>query len=403
MFGKKVINPQGIGYEGEKIHPTATRICDGYEVRLTVEEERSKRHNKSLPLIRALNSYVNKEIFKNQKIIDDKVKEYKKKGGNRRIIYKINDKNYYSESDEYKDNYEELNKIYDEVQMLDNTKLDFKPKNKAELIKLIERIIQDVNEINEEIFIWTESIDFEIYDRKLSGYSHKMINVRPNDIKELNKFETNLKISNILMDVFKEHLISQNISIKNLVREQWVYLLAKWFKEKSNAKSQLGKWYLPFTDKEYNYDYLINYYEITVEDILNMIQFINELDKDFENTKSVEIIHEIEKTLKQKGISERDYDSLDYDDWVDKINDYVTTFNIDLDETYVFRPTKCKSEIMEHSINYYQITTEDLNDSGYDSDPFDLLIDNKSEDSFLFYEDDNEKDVESIFSKKMKI
>ena len=137
MIRRKIINPQGIGYEGEKIHHSATRFSNGYEIRLTVDEEISERHKKSLPLIKALNTYINKETYLRQKIINDKVKEYKKKGGCRKIIECRDDNNYYSESDEYNANVEELNKIYDEVQILDKTKLDFKPKNKAELVKLI--------------------------------------------------------------------------------------------------------------------------------------------------------------------------------------------------------------------------------------------------------------------------
>ena len=171
MIQRKVINSQRIGYEGEKIHHSRERFLDGYEIRLSAEES-SEMNNKSLPLIIALNSYINKETYKRQKIIDDKVKEYKKKGGTRRIIYNKDDNNYYSESDEYNDD-EELNTIYDEVQILTRTILDFKPKNKAELVKLIEKIINEINGKNEE-FIWTNSIDFEIYDRKLQGNSHKM-------------------------------------------------------------------------------------------------------------------------------------------------------------------------------------------------------------------------------------
>ena len=134
MIRRKIINPQGIGYEGEKIHHSATRFSNGYEIRLTVDEEISERHKKSLPLIKALNTYINKETYLRQKIINDKVKEYKKKGGCRKIKDCSDDNIYYSESDEYNDNVEELNKIYEEIHILDRTKLDFKPKNKAELI-----------------------------------------------------------------------------------------------------------------------------------------------------------------------------------------------------------------------------------------------------------------------------
>ena len=186
MIRRKIINPQGIGYEGEKIHHSATRFSNGYEIRLTVDEEISKRHKKSLPLIKALNTYINKETYIRQKIIDDKVKEYKKKGWmseNYRLVGMIIIT--ILESDEYNANVKELNKIYDEVQILDRTKLDFKPKNKAELIKLVMNLINEINEKNEDNednFIWKESIDFEIYDRKLHGNSHKMINIKPSDI-----------------------------------------------------------------------------------------------------------------------------------------------------------------------------------------------------------------------------
>ena len=52
----KIITPSGIGYEGEKFHPSATRPGTKYNerIRLTMDEELSERHSKSLPLIRNL-------------------------------------------------------------------------------------------------------------------------------------------------------------------------------------------------------------------------------------------------------------------------------------------------------------------------------------------------------------
>lgn len=362
MIQRKVINSHGIGYEGEKIHHSKERFLNGYEIRLSVEES-SEMNNKSLPLIIALNSYINKETYKRQKIIDDKVKEYKKKGGTRRIIYNKDDNNYYSESDEYNDN-EELNTIYDEVQILNRTILDFKPKNKAELVKLIEKIINEINGKNEE-FIWTNSIDFEIYDRKLQGNSHKMISVKPSDIQELNNFEINLNISNIVMDVFKDYLNSQNINMKNLHREQWVYLIANWFMEKPCFKTSTGLWYLPYHENEYNYDYLINFYEISIEDIIKEQEEINELKNDMLNIKSIEIINNVKIFLADKGVSEIDFKCLDYDDWIEKINEYLEEKNIEIDETFIFRPLKSIEENLEYTVNHYRITYEDLQKTGY--------------------------------------
>ena len=83
-------------------------------------------------------------------------------------------------------------------------------------------------------------------------------------------FETNLEVSNILMNVFRNSLIEKDINTNKLNREQWVYLLANWLMEKSGFKTSTGLWYLPYHEKEYNYDYLINFYEISIEDINNM-------------------------------------------------------------------------------------------------------------------------------------
>ena len=121
-----------------------------------------------------------------------------------------------------------------------------------------------------------------------------MINIKPSDINALVDFETNLEVSNILMNVFRNSLIEKDINTNKLNREQWVYLLANWLMEKSGFKTSTGLWYLPYHEKEYNYDYLINFYEISIEDINNMKYEINKLKNDMLNTKSIELIEKAE-------------------------------------------------------------------------------------------------------------
>ena len=86
------------------------------------------------------------------------------------------------------------------------------------------------------------------------------------------------------------------------------------------------------------------------------------------NTKSIELIENVKIFLAEKGVSEIDFKSLDYDDWIEKINEYLEEKNIEIDETFILRPIKSIEEYLEYTINHYVITYDDLQKIEYESD-----------------------------------
>ena len=447
----KIITPSGIGYEGEKFHPSATRPGTKYNerIRLTMDEELSERHSKSLPLIRNLEYQYCSEENKRQKVIDNLVKEYRKKGGERNIFYEYGDRYNYSDTDEGHINVDELNKLYDNIQVLLNNKYDFKPKNKKELIELIIQAIEKINENNEDIFFWSDSIDFDIFDSNLRGFKHRTINVKPSDIKELKKFGIELERSNLVIDEFKNYLSNKSILFDNLNKKQWIYLLTEWYHEKIDEKnsSQLesNKWYLPKCHYDNSYDDLINYYQIEFLDIKNQLEhFI--YNSDPKHNKSKEIINNIFINLRKKEgtifddfnkiqnknfteIKEIEFNNywvkniiekirskfykleqdnfdkfinqiiyyMDYENWCNQLTSYFFDNEIKNDHSFDFRPPMTIYEQKNHYPNVYKINNDDIEE--IDLDDLDNILVYESDDDD---EDDEEDEVNQDEDNKNK-
>ena len=76
----KIINPSYLDLRPTDIHPTATREGPrGYRIRLTYEEERTERHEKSKPIISLVSRILNNARYEKEAIIATLEKEYKKK------------------------------------------------------------------------------------------------------------------------------------------------------------------------------------------------------------------------------------------------------------------------------------------------------------------------------------
>ena len=245
-------------------------------------------------------------------------------------------------------------------------KFDFKPKNRAELIRLVDNIINEFNKnkTDENKFNWTLPIDLDIYDNNLSGSSQKTIRISPEEIKSLNEFEKQLYVTESILKSFKMNLKENNVDMSDLNREQWIYLIADWMIKKNVSHEILtGSIYLSKSKKDYYYDYLINYYEIEVEDIKEMIYRIIEYNEDMKNQKSNDILEEIKKSLYFKTLKE--INLLNYYDWIKIISNYFIDNKINNKEIYVFRPNKAKEENMNYTINKYRITSQDLDNYFY--------------------------------------
>jgi hypothetical protein len=108
----KIINPSYLDLRPNDIHPTATREGPrGYRIRLTREEERTERHEKSKPIISLVSRMLNNTRYEKEAIIATLEKEYKKKGG-RRKLDPFNYDDDWSPDDDYSENVQELNDIF---------------------------------------------------------------------------------------------------------------------------------------------------------------------------------------------------------------------------------------------------------------------------------------------------
>jgi len=360
----KIINPSYCDLDPYDIHPTATRGCDqkGFRIRLTFEEERNERHEKSKPIISLLSKILNKSKYEKENIIDDLEKKYKKKGGRRKLDPFNYDEDDWRPDDDYSENVQELNEIFEKIEQLKEEKYDFWPKTKYELAKLFkiqEKIYNDENQ--DTFFHWTESIDFEVWHNRFI-----MMNIKTSDYDTIIQYETNNALTCSYLNSITEWIKTEKkANTKQLSKNQWTSLIAQWIieKEKKAEMQETFIFYPHVKNNKYNVNQL-NFYEISMKDITFQIELIDIYDSDMQNTDSISLLQQVKTwLLSSKNISQEELLTFDYYQWSGSIRDYTTENNIIVKDSMVFRPHVCKDDAIPFTLNYYRIKKNNFNDT----------------------------------------
>jgi hypothetical protein len=366
----KIINPSYCDLDPSEIHPTATRGCDqkGIRIRLTYEEERNIRHEKSKPIISLVRRLLNQETSKKEQEISELEKTYKKKGGRRKLNPFVYDDDW-CHDDDYAENVVELNNLYDQIEILKEKKFDFWPKTKYDLVLLFKEKEKEYNALNDTpFFSWTESIDFEIRRNRFI-----MINIKPSDYDLYMIYKSNNEKTGpsllLIADWIKE---KKGASIKYLSKQQWTSLIAQWIIEKRKRKFFEKSFVFYPSVKVSKFDYeRTNFYEILMEDVNFQIELFDTYKKDMKKTDSVEILEKVKLwIIESKKVSLEELKTYDYYQWAGNIRDYTTENNITVKKSMIFRPPVCEEDIIPYTLNYYRIQKDNFNDTEEDDDMF---------------------------------
>jgi hypothetical protein len=358
----KIINPSYLDLRSTDIHPTATREGPrGYRIRLTYEEERTERHEKSKPIISLVSRILNNARYEKEAIIATLEKEYKKKGG-RRILDPFNYDHDWNPNDDYAQNFQELNDIFKNIEDLKEEKFDFWPKTKYVLAKLFKDQEKTYNDANPHAFFhWTEPIDFEVWQNRFI-----MVNVKPSDYDEIMKYESNNELTSSYLNSITEWIKTEKkANTEKLSKKQWTSLIAQWIVEKTkrNLMQETFIFYPPVKNSKFDVEKL-NFYEILMEDITFQMELIDIYNSDLENTESIHLLQQVKYwLLSSKGIVPEELLTFDYYRWAGSIRDYTTENNIIVKDSMVFRPPVCKEDVIPFLLNHYRIQKDNFNDT----------------------------------------
>ena len=358
----KIINPSYLDLRPTDIHPTATREGPrGYRIRLTYEEERTERHEKSKPIISLVSRILNNARYEKEAIIATLEKEYKKKGG-RRKLDPFNYDDDWSPDDDYAQNFQELNDIFKKIEDLKEEKFDFWPKTKYALAKLFkdqEKMYNDANPL--AFFHWTEPIDFEVWQNRFI-----MVNVKPSDYDEIMKYESNNELTSSYLNSITEWIKTEkNANTKQLSKRQWTYLITQWIveKRKRNKMQETFIFYPPVKNSKFDVEKL-NFYEILMEDIIFQLELITTFKKDMKKEDSIALLQQVKDwLLSSKGVSPEELLTFDYYRWAGSIRDFTTENKIMVKKSMVFRPPVCKEDAIPFLLNHYRIQKDNFNDT----------------------------------------
>jgi hypothetical protein len=300
-----------------------------------------------------LSKILNKSKYEKENIIDDLEKKYKKKGG-RRKLDPFNYDDDWRPDDDYSENVQELNEIFEKIEQLKEEKYDFWPKTKYELAKLFkiqEKVYNDENQGT--FFHWTESIDFEVWANRFI-----MVNIKPSDYDTIMQYETNNALTSSYLNSIKEWVKTEKkANIKQISKNQWTFLIAQWIIEKRKRKQMLETFIFYPSVKNSKFDVeKLNFYEISMKDITFQIELIDIYKKDMKKTDSVLLLEQVKTwLLSSKDISQEELLTFDYYRWAGSIRDYTTENNIIVKDSMVFRPPVCKDDAIPFTLNYYRI------------------------------------------------
>jgi hypothetical protein len=366
----KIFNPSYLDLNPNDIHPTATREGPPvygmppdyrYRIRLTYEEERRERHEKSKPIISLVSRMLNNTRSEKKTTIANFEKDYKKKGGRRKLDPFNYDDNWRLD-DDYAENVQELNDIFKKIEELKEEMFDFWPKTKYDLAKLFKDQEKTYNDANPHAFFqWTEPIDFEVWQNRFM-----MVNVRPSDYDEMMKYESNNELTISYLNSITEWIKTEKkANTKQLSKRQWTFLIAQWIveKRKRNQMQETFIFYPPVKNSKFDVEKL-NFYEILMEDIIFQLELITTFKKDMKKEDSIALLQQVKDwLLSSKGVSPEELLTFDYYRWAGSIRDFTTENKIMVKKSMVFRPPVCKEDAIPFLLNHYRIQKDNFNDT----------------------------------------